>query len=144
MRELIYNWAIRYQAAISFVLVLMLFALGSGLSIASANELPEGLKGEEITIPVICGETTVLYRELHETHGELPVMIGFTTNNTAVVYFVNEDKTTLSVVIDTPHRSCMIYTSTCLPGDCMMTPMENYERQKGKALDSNTSPKVSL
>jgi hypothetical protein len=144
MRDKIYNWAIKYQAAISFVLVLMLFALGAGLSIASANELPEGLKGEEITIPVICGETTVLYRELYKTHGELPVAIGFTTSNTAVVYFVNEDRTTLSIVIDTPHRSCMIYTSTCLEGDCYMTPAENYENQKDKALDTNTSPKVSL
>ena len=144
MRELIYNWAIRYQAAISFVLVMMLFALGSGLSIASANELPEGLKGEEITIPVICGPTTVMYRELFETHGELPVAIGFTTSNTAVIWFANEDRTTLSVVIDTPHRSCMLYTSTCLEGDCYMTPAENYENQKGKALETNTSPKVSL
>ena len=144
MRDKIYSWAIRYQAAISFVLVIMLFALGAGLSIASANELPEGLKGEKIEIPVICGPTTVLYRELLETHGELPVMIGFTTNNSAVIWFVNEDKSTLSIVIDTPYQSCMLYTSTCLPGDCLMTPMENYEREKDKAIETNTSPKVSL
>ena len=144
MRDKIYSWAIKYQAAISFVLVMMLFGLGAGLSTVSANELPEGLKGEKIEIPVICGETTVMYRELFETHGELPVAIGFTTTDTAVVWFINEDRTTLSIVIDTPHRSCMIYTSTCYEGDCYMTPAENYENQKDKALDTNTSPKVSL
>ena len=86
----------------------------------------------------------VMYRELYETHGELPVAIGFTDRNTAVVWFTNEDRTTLSVVIDTPGRSCMMYTSTCYEGDCYMTPEENYEREKGKMMEDNTSPKVSM
>ena len=121
------------------MLLLAAFLVGS----VSAQELPEGLTGEKIEIPVICGDTRVLYEELFSTHGELPVAIGFTTSDTAVVWFVNEDRTTLSVVIDTPHRSCMIYTSTCLEGDCYLTPEENYERQKDKVFD-NESPKVSL
>ena len=109
----------------------------------SAQELPEGLTGENITIPVICGDTRVMYNELAETHGEYPVAIGFTTNDTAVVWFTNEDRSTLSIVIDALRQSCMIFTSTCLEGDCYLTPEENYERQKDKVFD-NDSPKVSL
>jgi hypothetical protein len=138
------DWCRDYQGAISFVLIIMLLGFAAGISRACANELPEGLNGEMIEIPVICGDTMVMYRELLDTHGEVPVAIGFTDRDTAVVWFTNEDRTTLSVVIDTPGRSCMIYTSTCYEGDCYMTPEENYEREKEKMLDNNESPKVSM
>ena len=144
MKEKIYDIAIRYQGAISFVLVMFLFAIGAGLSVANAQELPEGLAGEMVEIPMICGDTMTLYRELLETHGETPVAIGFTKNDTAVVWFTNEARTTLSIVIDTPYRSCMLYTSSCFDGDCYMTPQENYERQKEKMFPSADSPKVRL
>ena len=144
MKDKIYDIAIRYQGAISFVLVMFLLAIGAGLSVANANELPEGLNGENITIPVICGDTRVLYTELAETHGEYPVAIGFTTNDTAVVWFTNEDRTTLSIVIDTPRQSCMLYTTSCLDGDCYLTPKENFENEKEKLFPKNDSPKVSL
>ena len=144
MKAKIYDVLIRYQGAVSFVLVMFLLAIGAGLSVANAQELPEGLKGENITIPVICGDTRVMYQELNKTHGEVPVAIGFTTNDTAVVWFTNEERTTLSIVIDTPNRSCMLYTSRCLDGDCYMTPEENFNNQKDKMLPENDSPKVSL
>ena len=133
-----------HQGFLSFTAILLVFGLAAGASVACANELPEGLKGEQIEIPVICGDTVVMYRELYETHGEVPVAIGFTNRNTAVVWFTNEDRTTMSIVIDTPHRSCMMYTSTCTEGDCYMTPKENYEREKNKMIENNTSPKVSM
>ncbi len=138
------DWCRDYQGAISFVLIIMLFGFAAGIGKACAQELPEGLTGEKIEIPMICGDTIVMYRELLDTHGEVPVVIGFTDRNTAVVWFTNEDRTTLSVVIDTPGRSCMIYTSTCIEGDCFMTPEENYEREKDKMLNNNDSPKVSM
>ena len=144
MKDKIYDIAIRYQGAISFVLVMFLLAIGAGLSVANAQELPEGLKGENITIPVICGDTRVMYNELAETHGEYPVAIGFTTNDTAVVWFTNEDRSTLSIVIDALRQSCMIFTSRCLEGDCYMTPEDNFENEKEKLFPKNDSPKVGL
>ena len=41
MKDKIYDIAIRYQGAISFVLVMFLLAIGAGLSVANAQELPE-------------------------------------------------------------------------------------------------------
>jgi hypothetical protein len=143
VRDKIYDLLRRYQGAASFVLVLLVLGIAAGISV-SAQELPEGLKGEHMQIPVICGDTMTLYKELHNTHGELPVAIGFTTNNSAVVWFVNEDKSTLSIVIDTPTQSCMFYTAKCLPGDCLMSARENYEREMKKEFPKNDSPKVGL
>lgn len=138
------DWCRDYQGAISFVLIIMLLGFAAGISKACANELPEGLEGEHVSIPMICGDTRVMYAELAKTHGEYPVMISFSEKHTAVVWFSNEDRSTMSIVIDTPLQSCLIYTSTCLPGDCYMTPEENYNEQKDKMMPENNSPKVSL
>ena len=118
MKDKIYDIAIRYQGAVSFVLVMFLLAIGAGLSVANAQELPDGLNGEMVEIPMICGPTATMYNSLAETHGEFPVMLGFGKSHNAVVWFVNEEGTSLSIVIDTPQRSCMIYSTRCLPGDC--------------------------
>ena len=118
MKDKIYDIAIRYQGAVSFVLVMFLLAAGAGLSVANAQELPEGLNGEMVEIPMICGDTATMYRSLFETHGESPVMLAFSHSKNAVVWFVNEEGTSMSIVVDTPYRSCMIYSTKCLPGDC--------------------------
>ena len=118
MKDKIYDIAIRYQGAVSFVLIMLLLAVGAGLSVANAQELPEGLNGEMVEIPMICGPTVTMYNSLLETHGERPVMLAFSQSKNAVVWFVNEEGTSMSVVVDTPHRSCMIYSTKCLPGDC--------------------------
>ena len=143
MRDKIYSWAIKYQAAISFVLVMMLFALGASLSIANAQELPEGLNGEMVEIPMICGPTATMYNSLLETHGERPVMLAFSHSKNAVVWFVNEEGTSMSVVVDTPMRSCLIYSTKCLPGDCSFK-AENLPEVLKEAVENNISPKVSL
>ena len=45
--------------------LLLLAMAGLGLTAANAEqELPEGLEGKHIEIPVICGETRDLYRAL--------------------------------------------------------------------------------
>ena len=118
MKDKIYDIAIRYQGAVSFVLVMFLLAIGAGLSVANAQELPEGLNGEMVEIPMICGPTATMYNSLLKTHGERPVMLAFSHSKNAVVWFVNEDGTSMSVVVDTPMRSCLIYSTKCLPGDC--------------------------
>lgn len=133
---------IRYQGAISFVLVMLMLGLAIGLSEAKAEDLPHGLKGKHIEIPVICGKTQDMYRALTEDHGEVPVSIAFSERQTAVVWFTNPDKSTMSFVIDTPDgESCMLYSTRCPAGDCHMTPGEVVE-QAEEIL--NDSPKVSL
>ena len=118
MKDKIYDVLIRYQGAVSFLLVMFLFALGAGLSVANAQDLPEGLNGEMVEIPMICGPTATMYNSLLNTHGERPVMLAFSLSKNAVVWFVNEEGTSMSVVVDTPYRSCLIYSTKCLPGDC--------------------------
>ena len=107
-----------HQGFLSFTAILLVFGLAAGASVACAQELPDGLKGEMVEIPMICGPTVTMYNSLLETHGERPVMLAFSQSKNAVVWFVNEEGTSMSVVVDTPHRSCMIYSTKCLPGDC--------------------------
>jgi hypothetical protein len=118
MKDKFYSLMIRYQGAVSFLLVMFLLALGAAFSVANAQELPEGLNGEMVEIPMICGPTATMYNSLFETHGERPVMLAFSKSKNAVVWFVNEEGTSMSVVVDTPMRSCLIYSTKCLPGDC--------------------------
>lgn len=125
---------------IARVLALMLFS-GAALAQSPANVMPEGLKGENRTIPMICADDARdMYNALKKTHGEEPVMLGFSSAGpVAVVWFTDPDRTTLSIVIDAPNESCMIFSTRCLPGDCFVPAEENYERQM---LLENDSPKV--
>jgi len=110
------------KGAITFVVSLILLGVLSGLSInANAQDgLPDGLKGEMRQTPMICGDTKTLYKALKEDHGEDPMVLGFNKTYGAVVWFSNPDRTSLSIVIDTPVRSCLIYSTRCLPGDCFV------------------------
>ena len=141
MARKISDLLIRYQGAVSFVLVLILLGVGAGLNVANAQgELPEGLEGKHIEIPVICGETRDLYRALTEDHGEVPVAIAFSEREVAVVWFTGPDKSTMSFVIDTPGgESCMLYSTRCYEGDCFMTPGEVQEQAEEIV---NDNPKV--
>ena len=137
---------VRYQGAVSFLLVIFLLALGAALSKAEAQEqhaMPEGLKGRHQPIPMVCAkDTRDMYRALKKTHGEEPVALGFSGSGpVAVVWFTDPDRTTLSIVIDGPTESCMIFSTRCLPGDCFVGAEENYKR---KMLPKNGSPKVDL
>ena len=85
---------------------------------AAGQGLPEGLKGEMVEIPMICGDTATMYSSLRETHGEYPVSLAFSNSKNAVVWFANNEGTSMSIVVDTPIRSCIIYSTRCLPGDC--------------------------
>lgn len=122
MPKRIIDVLIRHQGAVSFVLALLLLGALSGLSIrANAQDgLPEGLTGEMRQTPMICGDTKTLYKALKEDHGEDPMVLGFNKTYGAVVWFSNPDRTSLSIVIDTPVRSCLIYSTRCLPGDCFV------------------------
>jgi len=111
-------------------------------SVAVAQQgLPEGLEGRNVPIPMVCGDTRDLYNALGETHAEVPVVIAFSQGDTAVVWFTNAEKTTMSVVIDSPSgESCMIYSTRCREGDCHLTPGEVVEQ----AEEILKGPKVSL
>ena len=81
---------------------------------AAGQNLPEGLEGEMVEIPMICGDTVTMYNSLRDTHGEYPVMLAFSHSKNAVVWFANNEGTSMSIVVDTPYRSCMIYSTKCL------------------------------
>jgi len=130
------------KGAITFVVSLVLLGVLSGLSIrANAQDgLPEGLTGEMRQTPMICGDTETLYKALKEDHGEDPMVLGFNKTYGAVVWFSNPERTALSIVIDTPVRSCLIYSTRCLPGDCFVEAEElvgspSDELDKLKKLD---------
>ena len=130
------------KGAITFVVSLVLLGVLSGLSIrANAQDgLPEGLTGEMRQTPMICGDTETLYKALKDDHGEDPIVLGFNKNYGAVVWFSNPEQTALSIVIDTPVRSCLIYSTRCLPGDCFVMAEElvtnpSDELDKLKKLD---------
>lgn len=125
---------LRYQAAITFVLAMLVFAFLAGHSAYAQDGLPEGLKGEMRQTPMICGDTQTLYKALKEDHDEDPMVLGFNKTYGAVVWFANPDRTSLSIVIDTPVRSCLIYSTRCLPGDCFV-PAEELISGKTKELD---------
>ena len=110
---------------------LVLLATLLAPSVAMA-QLPEGLTGEMQQTPMICGSTKALYDALKKDHGEDPVVLGFNKNYGAVVWFTNADRTKLSIVIDTPSRSCMIYSAQCLPGDCFVQAPELLEDEMGE------------
>ena len=98
--------------------------VGALLAGSASAQLPEGLKGEMRSTPMICGTTKALYDALKKDHGEDPMVLGFNKNYGAVVWFTNPERTKLSIVIDTPQRSCLIYSAQCLPGDCFVEAAE--------------------
>jgi len=101
-------------------LAVIAFLISSGAVAGLA--LPEGLEKTHRTIPVICGDSRILYQELTEVHGEVPARIAFTTDEVLVVWFTNSEQTTMSLVIDSPTGSCLIYSARCYGGDCFITP----------------------
>lgn len=130
------------KGAIAFLVSLILLGVLSGISIrANAQDgLPDGLTGEMRQTPMICGDTETLYKALKNDHGEDPMVLGFNKTYGAVVWFSNPERTALSIVIDTPARSCLIYSTRCLPGDCFVMAEElvsspSDELDKLKKLD---------
>lgn len=102
-------------------IALILFGIGT----ASAQDgLPDGLTGEMRQTPMVCGDTETLYKALKADHNEDPMVLGFNKTYGAVVWFSNPERTSLSIVIDTPARSCLIYSTRCLPGDCFVPASE--------------------
>ena len=110
------------------------------------HAIPEGLRGMNRAMPMICADDgRDLYRALRRTHGEEPVVFGFSnTPGVAVIWFTDKDKTTLSIVVDAPTESCMIFSTRCLPGDCFVPAHENFKNELEKSLPKNDSPKVSI
>ena len=141
---------VRYQGAVAFLLIVFLLALGAAFSKAEAQqEIPEGLVGKNQVMPLICAEDARdLYRALKKTHGEDPIAFGFSNHpGVALIWFTDPDRTTLSIVVDAPNESCMIFSTRCLPGDCFVGAPELIEQEQEKLEElmiENHSPKVSL
>ena len=120
--------------------------LGAALLAAPAfgqQTMPEGLEGRNQPVPMICADDARdLYNALKKTHGEHPVAFGFSNQGPiAVVWFTDPDRTTLSIVIDAPNESCMIFSTRCLPGDCYVTGPELHKEEVEKQLET---PKGSM
>jgi hypothetical protein len=113
------------------------------------HAIPEGLTGSNKVMPMICAEDARdLYRALKKTHGEEPIAFAFSnTPGVAVIWFTDSDRTTLSIVVDAPTESCMIFSTRCLPGDCFVGAPELIEQEQEKLEElmlENHSPKVKL
>ena len=125
----------RYPIATGVILFILALFFMHKLAHAEEHQgLPEGLEGRTQPLPIVCGTTNALYGALMETHGETPLALGFSVNQTAVVWFSNKDRTTLSIVIDTPTESCMIYSTRCLAGDCFMLGKDHLEAEVEKEM----------
>jgi len=113
------------------------------------HAIPEGLRGMNRAMPMICADDARdLYRALKKTHGEDPIAFGFSnTPGVAVIWFTDSDRTTLSIVVDAPTESCMIFSTRCLPGDCFVGAPELIEQEQEKLEElmiENHSPRVKL
>ena len=129
------NFLRKHPGSLSFIAIMLLLGLTVGISVAGEHQgLPDGLEGRSQPLPIVCGTTQALYGALMETHGETPLALGFSVNQTAVVWFSNEDRTTLSIVIDTPTESCMIYSTRCLAGDCFMLGKDHLDAEVEKEM----------
>ena len=113
------------------------------------HAIPEGLRGMNRAMPMICADDARdLYRALKKTHGEDPIAFGFSnTPGVAVIWFTDSDRTTLSIVVDAPTESCLIFSTRCLPGDCFVGAPELIEQEQEKLEElmiEKHSPKVSI
>ena len=136
------NKLMSWPAIVVFLILLLTVGVVSAQS--PANVMPEGLEGMNRPIPMICSkDARTMYNALKKTHNEEPVILGFSNSGpVAVVWFSDPARSTLSIVIDAPNESCMIFSTRCMPGDCFVGAEENHERQKDKMMPENDSPKV--
>jgi hypothetical protein len=73
---------------------------------------------------VCADDAKTMYEAILDVRNERPHVYAFLTNMNSVVWFTNPDNSTVSIVVDTPVNSCMIYSGECLNGDCFL-PMKN-------------------
>ena len=136
----VYRWALRYQAAISMVLALFVFALFSMWQPARAVELPESLTFQQQMFGLICGTPEALKKELLDAHGEVPVVAGLLDGGTQWIMYVSEDKNTMSFVI---HKSeteaCLVWSGSSELGQAfMLNPNPDFPSKETSNKDWNT------
>ena len=135
----------KYPVATGVILfILALFFMHKVAHAEEQPQLPDGLEGRMQPLPIVCGSTTDLYNALMETHGENPIALGFSLSHTAVVWFTNEERTSLSIVIDSPTESCMIFSTRCLAGDCFMLGKDHLEDEVEKEMRNMKGEGVEL
>jgi len=136
----IYRFALKYQAAISMVLALFVFALFSMWQPARAAELPENLTFQQQMFGLICGTPEELRIELLNTHGEVPVVAGLLDSGTQWIIYVSEDKNTMSFVI---HKSeteaCLVWSGSSELGQAfMLNPNPDFPVKETSTKEWNT------
>lgn len=91
-----------------------------GWSLAHA-QLPPGLEGKHIQVPMICGPTHLVEKFLELDHGELPVVnVKSRTGHMASLYVDSLHQST-SVAIHRPDgQTCVLWGTKCEIGECFM------------------------
>jgi hypothetical protein len=136
----VYRWALRYQAAISMVLALFVFALFSMWQPARAAELPDSLTFQQQMFGLICGTPEDLRIELLNTHGEVPVVAGLLDGGTQWIMYVSEDKNTMSFVIHkSDEEACLVWSGASELGQAfMLNPNPDFPVEETSNKDWNT------
>lgn len=77
------------------------------------------LETTERTSKVKCGSTLTVYELLEKEYKEKPVAIAINDVQEVLVWFTNQERTTMTIVIDYPAGfSCMIMSAECPNGEC--------------------------
>lgn len=114
-----YLWH-KYGAITTLIISILGFALLAGYS-KQAEAQPSPFPRSTAEIDVYCGYTQDVYKHLKEAWGEEPV-VGAMNIASALVWFTNESRSTMTIVTDRPDGiSCIIHTGVCPEGMCFMT-----------------------
>ena len=108
----------KHFAVALFVIALFGFALLAGTD-AKAQEIP--LERHTVPIEVICGETNALHALLAKDYGEYPIAMSINSKGNYLVWFVNEERTTFSIVSESGEGiSCVLMAGSCTKGNCFI------------------------
>lgn len=106
-----------FAGIISTVIIL---AAVFGWTIAYA-QLPPGLQGKQITVPMICGPTHIVEKFLELDHGEVPVVNAKSTSNHMATIYSDPLHASTSIAIHRPDgESCVMWGTKCAIGQCFM------------------------
>ena len=118
----IISWLLARQVAISMILALFGFALASALfpgqvKASQTAKFPEGMSFMQKQFGLVCASAEIIHRELRETHGEIPVVAGLLDGGTQYLLFINQNKTSMSFVIQkSEEESCIVWSGSSTTG----------------------------
>lgn len=136
----LYDIAIRYGAAISFVLVMLLLALFSGVSVAGQNDgqLPEGMTVTQVPFGLACAEPTRMRDILLEDHGEIALFAGWLDSGAQWLLYVNEANTSMTWVVHKDDQACIVWSGYSSEGQAVVpNPEPQWPAMETKAPEWN-------